>query len=50
MGCAKWRFATVQPRRRHAEDARPGNRYLSRRFGTDPCFRLDSNGFSIKTC
>jgi hypothetical protein len=27
-----------------------GNRYLSNRFGTDPCFRLDSNGNAFTTC
>jgi hypothetical protein len=25
-------------------------RYLNNRFETDPCFRLDSNGFSFQTC
>jgi hypothetical protein len=27
-----------------------GNYYLSHRFGTDPCFRLNSAGYSYQTC
>ncbi|HMJ11022.1 MAG TPA: hypothetical protein VK524_06420, partial [Polyangiaceae bacterium] len=27
-----------------------GNYYLSRRFGSDPCFRMNSAGFTFATC
>ena len=27
-----------------------GNYYLTRRFGTDPCFRMNSAGYTFKTC
>jgi hypothetical protein len=44
-GRAGWINATIR-----ADAVAEGNRYLSRRFGTDPCFRMDSNGYTFQTC
>lgn len=33
-----------------ADAVAEGNRYLSNRFGTDPCFRMNSAGFTYSTC
>lgn len=42
---ASWITSSI---RQNAVDE--GNRYLDRRFGTDPCFRMNSSGFTFKTC
>jgi hypothetical protein len=42
---ASWINATIR-----ANAVAEGNYFLARRFETDPCFRLDSSGFSFKTC
>lgn len=33
-----------------ADAVAEANRYLNRRFGTDPCFRMNSAGFTFSTC
>lgn len=51
---ANWFATTAQPAwinsTIRADAVAEGNRYLSRRFGTDPCFRLNSAGFTFATC
>jgi len=42
---ADWINSTIR-----ADAVAEGNRYLSRRFGTDPCFRMNSAGFTFTTC
>jgi hypothetical protein len=42
---ASWTNTTIR-----ADAVAEGNRYLSRRFDTDPCFRLNSNGTTFRTC
>jgi hypothetical protein len=42
---SNWINSTIR-----ADAVAEGNRYLARRFGQDPCFRLNSAGYSYSTC